>query len=103
MFISTWFSKVFRRKTIDPPFTIVTFNATNQLHEALHTLERVHTTPLPFAYQVHLKASIWVFLLFLPFQIYDALGYVTIAATFITATIYLGFLEIANQVEHPFG
>jgi len=22
MFISTWFSKVFRRKTIDPPFTI---------------------------------------------------------------------------------
>ena len=81
----------------------VTFTALGVLQEALHTLERVHTTPLPFAYQAHLKASIWVFLLFLPFQIYDALGYVTIAATFITATIYLGFLEIANQVENPFG
>lgn len=81
----------------------VTFNALGVLQEALHTLERVHTTPLPFAYQAHLKASIWAFLFFLPIQIYDALGYVTIAATFITATIYLGFLEIANQVENPFG
>ena len=79
------------------------FNATGQLQDSLNTLERVLTTPLPFAYQAHLKVSIWAFLFFLPFQIYDALGYLTIVATCVTATVYLGFLEIANQVENPFG
>lgn len=81
----------------------VTFNALGVLQEAVHTLERVHTTPLPFAYQAHLRAAVWAFLSFLPFQIVDALGWVTIPATAITAAIYLGFLEIANQVERPFG
>ncbi len=79
------------------------FNATGQLQDSLNTLERVLTTPLPFAYQAHLKVSIWAFLFFLPFQIYDALGYLTIVATAVAATVYLGFLEIANQVEQPFG
>lgn len=81
----------------------VVFNATGQLQDSLNTLERVLTTPLPFAYQAHLRFSIYAFLFFLPFQVFESLGYLSIVATCVMATVYLGFLEIASQVENPFG
>lgn len=61
------------------------------------------TTPLPFAYNMHLRATTYVYLVFLPFQIYSALGYLTIPAMFIASCVFLGFLELGTQLENPFG
>ncbi|GAA6044427.1 hypothetical protein JCM8097_003266, partial [Rhodosporidiobolus ruineniae] len=54
-------------------------------------------------YNVHLRAVTYVFLVFLPFQIYGALGYLTILAEFVAACVFLGFLELGQQLEMPFG
>src|SRR6266702_3331254 len=36
------------------------------LQDTVSNLERICNTPLPFAYQVHLRMSLWLYLLFLP-------------------------------------
>lgn len=84
------------------------------LHDALHALERIANNPLPFAYQTHLRVSIWIYLLLLPvshnryciqlnlmpmqFQLYDELHYLTIPGTAFMAFLLLGLLEIGNEM-----
>jgi len=72
------------------------------LQDSLSNLERVCNTPLPFAYQVHLRMTLWFYLFFLPFQLSNAFGYVTIPATAFAAFLLIGFLEIGQQIENPF-
>lgn len=72
------------------------------LQDTLSNLERICNTPLPFAYQAHLRMSLWLYLLFLPFQIYKAFNWVTIPGTAFAAFLLLGFLEIGQEIENPF-
>jgi len=81
--------------------TGLTTNLTS-LQDALSNLVGVCNSPLPFGYQVHLRMSVWLYLLFLPFQILNALSYVTIPATAFTAFLLLGILEICQGIENPF-
>ncbi|KAJ3504291.1 hypothetical protein NLJ89_g8011 [Agrocybe chaxingu] len=81
--------------------TGVTVNLT-VLQDTVSNLERICNTPLPFAYQAHLRMSLWLYLLFLPFQIYNAFGYVTIPGTAFASFLLLGFLEIGQEIENPF-
>jgi predicted membrane chloride channel (bestrophin family) len=46
--------------------------------------------------------TVLLYLFFLPFQLQQYLGWVAIPATAIASTVYLGFLEIGNQIEMPF-
>jgi len=81
--------------------TGVTANLT-VLQDTLSNLERICNTPLPFAYQAHLRMSLWLYLFFLPFQIYPAFKYITIPATAFASFLLLGFLEIGQEIENPF-
>jgi len=72
------------------------------LQDTLSNLERVCNTPLPFAYQVHLRMSLWMYLFFLPFQLWNTFRYVTIPGTAFAAFLLLGFLEIGQEIENPF-
>ncbi|EDR02103.1 uncharacterized protein LACBIDRAFT_309998 [Laccaria bicolor S238N-H82] len=74
----------------------------NTLQDALSNLERICNTPLPFAYQIHLRMSLWLYLFLLPFQVYNAFGYLTIPGTAFASFLYLGFLEIGQEIENPF-
>ncbi|EUC58702.1 bestrophin protein [Rhizoctonia solani AG-3 Rhs1AP] len=74
----------------------------NSLQDAAVQLRRIATTPLPFAYQAHLRMAIWLYVFFLPFQIYEAMKWLTIPATTLTALLFIGFLEIGAEVENPF-
>lgn len=77
-------------------------NNLHSLQDASVQLRRIATTPIPFAYQAHLRMAIWLYLFFLPFQIYDSLKWVTIPATGFAAFLFLGFLEIGAEIENPF-
>ncbi|KAG8706512.1 hypothetical protein FRC08_001007 [Ceratobasidium sp. 394] len=77
-------------------------NNLHSLQDASVQLRRIATTPIPFAYQAHLRMAIWLYLFFLPFQIYTALKWVTIPATLFAAFLFLGFLEIGAEIENPF-
>ncbi|KIM42437.1 hypothetical protein M413DRAFT_444852 [Hebeloma cylindrosporum] len=81
--------------------TGVTANLTT-LQDTLSNLERICNTPLPFAYQAHLRMSLWLYLFFLPFQIYKSFFWVTIPGTAFASFLLLGFLEIGQEIENPF-
>ncbi|BGP13172.1 hypothetical protein JCM10213_000248 [Rhodosporidiobolus nylandii] len=103
LFLSGYLNAVIRRGTLSAPLVGVAFTYLNQLADALATSERVLSTPLPFAYGVHLRAVTYAFLVFLPFQIYAALGWLTVLAQFVAAVVFLGFLELGMQMEMPYG
>ncbi|KAG5717586.1 UPF0187 protein [Termitomyces sp. T112] len=74
----------------------------SSLQDTMSNLERIRNTPLPFAYQAHLRMSLWLYLLFLPFQIYNPFGWWTIPGTTFASFLLLGFLEIGQEIENPF-
>lgn len=65
--------------------------------------ERVLKTPLPLAYSIVISQITWIYVLFLPFQLYDKLGWVTVPGTVGAAYIILGLAAIGREIENPFG
>ncbi|KAF9524747.1 Bestrophin, RFP-TM, chloride channel-domain-containing protein [Crepidotus variabilis] len=101
--VSEWFSVLEDRATV-PGTSMGTMVATLAAFEdSLSTLERILTTPLPFAYAVHIRHTVWLYLFFLPFQLVSQFGYYTIPGVAIAAFIYLGFIAAGEEMEQPFG
>ncbi|KAF3934050.1 hypothetical protein ABW19_dt0203509 [Dactylella cylindrospora] len=60
-------------------------------------------TPLPLAYNIVISQITWLYVLFLPFQLVQPLGWIAIPGTLIAAYIILGFAAIGREIEDPFG
>ena len=73
------------------------------LNDSLTGTERVLTTPLPIAYTIAISQITWVYIMLLPFQLYNFLEWVTIPATIAASYIILGILFIGREIENPFG
>ncbi|KAF8598227.1 UPF0187-domain-containing protein [Ceratobasidium sp. AG-I] len=101
--LSSYFNFLLRSDLLTSAAATLFNNNLHALQDASVQLRRIATTPIPFAYQAHLRIAIWLYLLFLPFQIYGAMKWYTIPATFFTTFLFLGFLEIGDQIENPFG
>ena len=75
----------------------------SSLNEVLAGTERVVNTPLPLAYSIAISQITWVYVLALPFQLWDSLKWVTIPGTVVGAYIILGIAAIGREIENPFG
>ncbi|KAF9870427.1 UPF0187 domain membrane protein [Colletotrichum karsti] len=73
-----------------------------QMNDVLVGTERVLSTPLPIAYSIAVSQITWVYILLLPFQLINLLGWVTIPATVFAAYIILGIALIGREIENPF-
>lgn len=69
----------------------------------LGACERIHKTPLPFAYVVHLRRALILYCFTLPFALLDHFGWGTIAATLVLSYTLFGIEEIGVEIEDPFG
>jgi putative membrane protein len=65
--------------------------------------ERIHKTPVPFAYAHHIKGFLLVFCLTVPFALLETMGTMTPVATAIVAYGLFGIEEIGVEIEDPFG
>ena len=72
-------------------------------NEVLSATERILNTPLPTAYSIAISQITWVYVLALPFQLWDSLRWITIPGTVIAAYIILGIAAIGREIEDPFG
>ncbi|KAF9525224.1 Bestrophin, RFP-TM, chloride channel-domain-containing protein [Crepidotus variabilis] len=100
--LSNYTNYVMKKGLVQPAIATGLTNALVSFQDALANLERICNTPLPFAYQAHLRMSLWLYLLLLPFQLYLAFGYITIPATAFASFLLVGFLEIGQEIENPF-
>ncbi|KAJ5805813.1 uncharacterized protein N7503_003415 [Penicillium pulvis] len=73
------------------------------LNEVLTGTERVLDTPLPSAYSIAISQISWIYVLVLPFQLYNFLNWITIPASIVAAYIIIGLATIGSEIENPFG
>lgn len=73
-----------------------------QMADVQAACERLHSTPVPFAYSLMLHRSVWLFCLVLPFGIVDVLGFGTPFITLVLAYSFLGLDALGEELEVPF-
>ena len=103
-YLSAYTSSICKNGTLDPgvPQAMIMGNLAS-LNEVLAGTERVLNTPLPIAYSIAISQITWVYVLMLPFQLWNALHWLTIPGTIIGAYIILGIAAIGREIENPFG
>lgn len=104
MFMSSWVNVQVQRKKVDIQTIAGLMRCTEAFTDALTTLERILTTPIPWSYNAHIWTVSWAYCIFLPFQLYGSnFKWVTIPASVLTAYIVMGYASIAKEIENPFG
>lgn len=73
------------------------------LVDAAGACDRIHRTPLPFAYVVHLRRALMLYCGSLPFASLRGFGWGEIVVTVLVSFILLGIEEIGVEIEDPFG
>ncbi|KAK1909619.1 hypothetical protein P3342_007791 [Pyrenophora teres f. teres] len=73
------------------------------LNEVLVGMDRVLQTPLPIAYSIAISQITWVYVMMLPFQLWDDLRWITIPGCIFAAYIIIGLSAIGREIENPFG
>ncbi|CAG8737783.1 4860_t:CDS:2, partial [Dentiscutata erythropus] len=71
--------------------------------QCLSGLERIDSSPMPFAYSTLLSVTTWIFSLSLSFQIVSDLQWLTVPIIFLSTLFLFGVIEIAKEIENPFG
>jgi len=86
----------------DMIFTTMDHN--NQLLvDIIGSCERIHKTPLPFAYVVHLRRALVLYCATLPVALVSSFGWATVPIVFGLTYVMLGIEEIGVEIEDPFG
>jgi putative membrane protein len=88
---------------IDPVITTQMINSLNALIDVMSNLERIRDSPVPIAYTIHLKQTLTLYLLSLPFQLVGVMQYSTIIVVAIASFTLLGLEAIGHEIENPFG
>jgi len=83
--------------------TLILDSNLTQYEDELGACERIMKTKMPFAYTVHLRAFLILWLLVLPFCIVYDFEWVTIPACMFAAYALLGLDSIGVDIENPFG
>ena len=66
LFLSSYLAWLLRNGQLQPAIASAFTTAISQLQDTVTNLDRIRSTPLPFAYQAHLRMSLWLYLFFLP-------------------------------------
>jgi len=102
IYLSSYLAYLLKNGYLQPALATGLMNNIASLQDTLSNLDRIGNTPLPFAYQAHLRMSLWLYLLLLPFQVVSVLHYLVIPGTAFASFLLLGFLEIGQEIENPF-
>jgi putative membrane protein len=91
------------RNCLNPYQLAALFKLLDTMVDALGACERILKTPIPLAYNIHLKQILLIYCLSIPFQLVDELlGFTGLVAAVISFTL-LGIEEIGREIENPFG
>ncbi|KAJ7509434.1 Bestrophin, RFP-TM, chloride channel-domain-containing protein [Mycena galericulata] len=102
IYLNNYLAYLLRNAYLQPALATGLMNNIASLQDTMSNLDRIGNTPLPFAYQAHLRMSLWLYLLVLPFQVVSGLHYLVIPGTAFASFLLLGFLEIGQEIENPF-
>ncbi|RCI04234.1 hypothetical protein CU098_003267, partial [Rhizopus stolonifer] len=90
-------------KKIDDTFSNVIINHLNNLNDCLAGMERIVNTPIPAVYVIHLKQSLALYLLAIPFTLISELNWWIVPTIILASFTLFGIDAIGAQIENPFG
>ncbi|MEB3278932.1 MAG: bestrophin family ion channel [Lyngbya sp.] len=79
------------------------FKLLDTMVDVLGACERILKTPIPLAYNIHLKQILLIYCLILPLQLTDDLLWYTGFVVGIISFTLFGIEEIGREIENPFG
>ncbi|KAJ1980655.1 hypothetical protein H4R34_002376 [Dimargaris verticillata] len=91
-----------RANVVDPQVGNLMNSNVASLVDCLGNLERIVITPIPLAYRIHLKQSLYLYCFLLPFTLID-LHYYMIPLVTAIAFMLFGIDGIGQEIENPFG
>jgi predicted membrane chloride channel (bestrophin family) len=101
--LSSYVESIVQNKTLSGGHQGSVMAQLSALTEVVSGLERVVNTPLPIAYSISISQVMWTYVLTLPFQLVDPLGWVAIPGAVAAAYMILGIGQIGRELEDPFG
>ncbi|KAI8972322.1 Bestrophin, RFP-TM, chloride channel-domain-containing protein [Pilobolus umbonatus] len=90
-------------KKIESPLVSTTTNSIDSLVNSLTAFERILHTPIPKAYNIHLKQAVLLYIFFLPFALVETMGWLVAPVVAIVSFTLFGILSIGSEIENPFG
>ena len=69
----------------------------------LAACERIHNTPLPFAYMLLVHRTTYLYCIMLPFGLVSSLGWATPLICAVIAYTFFGLDALSEELEEPFG
>ena len=69
----------------------------------LAACERIHNTPLPFAYMLLVHRTTYLYCIMLPFGLVASLGWATPLICAVIAYTFFGLDALSEELEEPFG
>ena len=70
--------------------------------EAIQDCIRIKNTPIPIAYMLHIKLTIRLYILTLPFGLFHDMGYYAIPIIALIYYIIAGIELVSEEIEDPF-
>jgi putative membrane protein len=77
-------------------------NSFLKIMEYSNQLERIKNTPIPLSYIFHIKVSVMIYLLTLPFGMFHDLGIWSVPLVMLIYYIIAGVEIISSEIENPF-
>lgn len=77
-------------------------NSLDKLSEYSNNLERIKSTPIPLSYVFHIKVSLLIYLVTLPFGMFHDLELWSVPMVMVIYYIIAGVEIISNEIENPF-
>lgn len=90
------------KKIGDTPDTLALHASLGKLLEYSNSLERIKNTPIPLSYVLHIKISIFIYMITLPFGLFHDLGLWATPMVMLVYYIIAGVEIISNEIENPF-
>ncbi|WP_201511974.1 bestrophin family protein [Psychrobacter alimentarius] len=75
----------------------------NSMTIVLAACERIHNTPLPFAYMLLVHRTTYLYCIMLPFGLVASLGWATPLICSVIAYTFFGLDALSEELEEPFG
>jgi len=92
-----------QRQHISEATLIVLTRDVDVITDVLGACERIKKSPLPFAYTIHLKIFILVFIMTLPLGMIESFGWYTVPGLVLVFYAMAGLELIGEEIEDPFG
>lgn len=101
--ISEWLGAQYQQGKISDIIFVAIDKNLAELAHIQGACERISNTPVPYAYSLILKRTIYIFCSILPFALVDDLHYLTPFVSVFISYTFLSLESVAEEIEDPFG